>query len=387
MSSPTDSFLSTKRPRIHRSKSGAEIETYECPDLWFDDGNIIIRSILSNKNASIACKVHKSILASHSNAFHDLFDGPQTAFDVASDRYDGVPVMDLPDSPSEVNDFLKALYFPEETHCHLPISSPFFEGIWRGFPFKYEGILRLALKYDCEPLRDQMINVLRHAWPQYLIDWDFLQKRTEDLEVAYLRRECFDMSFAHPEPARTLRLAMDCNVVDILPVVFYDLMRVHEVIAANPWEIFRRADLSVLTAEDLRRLAHGRGNLRGKYLDDITYLQHDIRLDSCKRIPVSGKLFSGKQSPCHASLKKWWDTRLGVASGPSVRDPIRWLREEISLCDDIPQDEVCVGCIRAIKKYLERVREELWTSLPYFFGLTSLVSDNWGKEPEPKIWY
>lgn len=60
------------------------------------------------------------------------------------------------------------------------------------------------MKYDCEPLREQMINVLRHAWPQYLVDWDFLQKRTEDLEVVYLRRECFDMSFAHPEPGMSV---------------------------------------------------------------------------------------------------------------------------------------------------------------------------------------
>jgi hypothetical protein len=113
MSSPTDSFLSAKRPRIHKSKSGDEIETYECPDLWFDDGNIVIRTFLSDKKAYAASKVHKSILASHSNVFHDLFDGPQVAFDVASDRYDGVPVIDLPDSPSEVNNFLRALYFPE----------------------------------------------------------------------------------------------------------------------------------------------------------------------------------------------------------------------------------------------------------------------------------
>lgn len=112
MSSPTDSFLSAKRPRIHKSKSGDETETYECPDLWFDDGNIVIRSFLSDKKAFVACKVHKSILASHSNVFHDLFDGPQAAFEV-SDRYDGVPVIDLPDPPSEVNNFLRALYFPE----------------------------------------------------------------------------------------------------------------------------------------------------------------------------------------------------------------------------------------------------------------------------------
>jgi len=291
-------------------------------------------------------------------------------------------VIELPDSPSEVKNFLKALYFPEETHCHRPISSPFFEGIWKGFPYKYGGILRLSMKYDVAPLRDQMLDALRHAWPQYLFDWDYLQKRTEDLERAYLRRECYDLSFAHPEPARTVRIAMDCNVLDILPVVFYDLVRVHEVIAPNPHEGFRRADLSVLTAVDLRRLTQGRGALRGKFLDGITNLLVVLPHDNCQRIPVPGR-----PSPCRAGLKNWWDAQLGAVSGPSVADPIGWLREKVYLCDDIPHDDVCSGCTRVVKGYLKNVREDLWTSLPEFFGLKGLLSPNWGREPEPKLWF
>jgi hypothetical protein len=112
MSSPTDSFLASKRPRVFKDKSGIDKETYESPDLWFHDGNIIIRTVFS-ENACTVYKVHKSILASHSNVFYDLFDGPQTAFDTASDYYEGLPVIELPDPPSQCNDFLKALYFPE----------------------------------------------------------------------------------------------------------------------------------------------------------------------------------------------------------------------------------------------------------------------------------
>jgi hypothetical protein len=157
---------------------------------------------------------------------------------------------------------------------------------------------------------------------------------------------------------------MEHNILDILPVVFYDLARVHEVIAPNPHEGFRRADLSVLKADDLRRLAQGRGALRGKFLDGLTKLLIVHPHDDCKWIPVPGK-----PSPCRAGLKKWWDMQLGAVSGPSVADPIGWLREKVFLCDDIPHDEVCGGCTRVVKKYLEAVREELWTSLPEFFGL------------------
>jgi hypothetical protein len=39
---------------------------------------------------------------------------------------------------------------------------------------------------------------------QYLFDWDYFRKRTEDLEKAYLQQECFDLSFAHPEPGTSI---------------------------------------------------------------------------------------------------------------------------------------------------------------------------------------
>ncbi len=157
---------------------------------------------------------------------------------------------------------------------------------------------------------------------------------------------------------------MDYDVLDILPIVFYDLARVHEVIAPNPREGFRRADLSVLTADDLRRLTQGRGALRGRFIDRINKLL-DVPHHDCKHMPAPGK-----PSPCHAGLKRWWDAQL--VSGPSAPDPIGWLRDQVSLCDDIPHDEVCCGCTRLVKKYLQAVREDLWTSLPDFFGLVSI---------------
>ncbi|KAI0266833.1 hypothetical protein BC834DRAFT_873753 [Gloeopeniophorella convolvens] len=383
MSSPIDSYVMVaKRPRTQDIKpTDPAVVVRRSPDLWFDDGNIIVRTVVQDKSQTVY-KVHKAVLATHSIVFRELFDGPQAAFYAASELYDDLPVMELPDPPKETNDFLKALYFPEETQRHRPISSPFFEGIWKGFPFPYVGILHLAVKYEVGHLEKHLLDTLRHAWPQYLFDWDYLQKRTEDLEKVYLRSECFDLSFAHPEPARTVRLATDYDVLDILPVVYYDLVRVHEVIAPNPHEGFRRADLSVLSADDLRRLTQGRGALRGKFLDGLANLLVVLPHDGCKRVPVPGKPW-----PCHAGLKKWWDAQLGAVAGPSVADPLGWLRETVELCDDIPHDEVCAGCTRVVKKYLQSVRQELWTSLPEFFGLKGMLPPNWGQEPEPKLWF
>ena len=106
--------LSSKRARL--DGSAALPVTYRSPDLWLQDGTIVLRAV--SPHTHTLYKVHKSVLALHSSVFRDIFSGPQAAFDAGSEWYDGVPLMEMPDPPEDVDSFLKALYFSEYVY-HL----------------------------------------------------------------------------------------------------------------------------------------------------------------------------------------------------------------------------------------------------------------------------
>lgn len=70
-------------------------------EYWFDDGSVVV--IAQNT----AYKIHKSVLARHSEVFNGLFSVPQTC---ADDHVDGCPVVPIPDSSADFSNLLQALY-------------------------------------------------------------------------------------------------------------------------------------------------------------------------------------------------------------------------------------------------------------------------------------
>lgn len=94
-------------------------------DLWLTDGTIIIRTVsqvppTTNTQPTDApfpptytlFKVHRSVLAKHSPVFSGLFGLDQQALESASESFEGIPVMELPEPAEHVESLLKALYFP-----------------------------------------------------------------------------------------------------------------------------------------------------------------------------------------------------------------------------------------------------------------------------------
>lgn len=100
--------------------------------LYFPDGNIVIRTSIpanapadiyqtpspdkniENLSFALLYRVHTGVLASQCGFFSSLFGGSQEAFGHASEKYDDVPVMDLPgDDWQAVDDFLKSIYLPK----------------------------------------------------------------------------------------------------------------------------------------------------------------------------------------------------------------------------------------------------------------------------------
>ncbi|KAI0312613.1 hypothetical protein OF83DRAFT_1176461, partial [Amylostereum chailletii] len=79
-----------KRPRAEGGDAPPVI--VKSTDLWLPDGNILLRTVFTPPTSPTPqhtlYKAHKGVLALHSSVFRDLFDGPQTAFDVGSEAYE-----------------------------------------------------------------------------------------------------------------------------------------------------------------------------------------------------------------------------------------------------------------------------------------------------------
>ena len=70
-------------------------------DIWFEDGNVILVA------GDVAFRVHRGQLERHSEIFRDLFSLPQP---VDQPTFQGSPIIQLYDSPSDITFLLRALY-------------------------------------------------------------------------------------------------------------------------------------------------------------------------------------------------------------------------------------------------------------------------------------
>src|SRR6266702_2179967 len=81
-------------------------------DPWFEDGNIVLLVEDDNHNPLRAFKVHRGVMARHSEVFEAMLDIPQPTTGMSSmiEHIDGCPVVRMYDHPEELSDLIKALY-------------------------------------------------------------------------------------------------------------------------------------------------------------------------------------------------------------------------------------------------------------------------------------
>ncbi|KAI5900105.1 uncharacterized protein SCHCODRAFT_02606999 [Schizophyllum commune H4-8] len=105
------------------------------PDLWFKDGNLVIQVFPR------LFRLHRGVLASHTNFFRDMVQFPESS---EQDMYDEVPLVILHDDDArDAVHFFKAIYV---FHYFLPPPAKTTLAI-------IEGVLRLSHKYDAPMLR------------------------------------------------------------------------------------------------------------------------------------------------------------------------------------------------------------------------------------------
>ncbi|KAF9527872.1 hypothetical protein CPB83DRAFT_855338 [Crepidotus variabilis] len=338
-------------------------------DFWFTDGNIVIIA------GSAAFKVHRGQLERHSEVFSDLFAIPQPQ-DVES--IEGCAFVELQDCPSDVFYFLSALY--DGLYFKQPASGD--------FP-AIAGVLRLSTKYLVEPLRQRCLARLEADWPKTLAEWDAREQRCTDANGRYTPRDHY------PHPILVIELALDMYLPAILPAALYDLSRYgpskillgsgapitafQRMIGqlANPPGQTRPERPVRLSRELLCRALRGREETQRTM---ASFIEKELHC----RAPSPECLYRlDKDRPsklCHESFYFIMLNVLrsvgGIACGRDA-DPLYTLvqaTEMLSRTDFSDGQKqcglkLCQPCKTDFAATAVKAREEVWSSLPQYFGM------------------
>ncbi|THH06663.1 hypothetical protein EW145_g3934 [Phellinidium pouzarii] len=190
---------------------------------WLSDGNIILSVRLepptkSAESRFILYRIHKSNLARHSEVFEHMFSAtiPMAGEEAVNEMYDGLPVIEMPDSKDHVYSLLEVLYEP-----------------WLSLPYKHfepktrntaQLVLEIATKYEMDPIRQRIIAYIVDYWPCSLAEWDVFEARLKIVEDDERRDD--EMDCYAQEPASAIVLARRFEIKSILPAAFYDLARI-----------------------------------------------------------------------------------------------------------------------------------------------------------------
>jgi len=106
--SSTPTVRRSKRQRSDDSFSVNVIDAEPIPavtrsEYWLDDGNIVLQA------ENVQFRVHRSVLARHSNIFKDMFGMPQP-LQPEGPMVDGFPVVYLSDAADDVKTMLGIFY-------------------------------------------------------------------------------------------------------------------------------------------------------------------------------------------------------------------------------------------------------------------------------------
>ncbi|VDB99772.1 unnamed protein product [Peniophora sp. CBMAI 1063] len=362
-----------KRVKSEHENVSARLEI-QSPDLWIDDGNLILRARAegpeTDEPAYTLFRVHKGLLGTQAGYFRRL------SLDGISERMDGIAVLELPESASDVDDFLRALYLPNHLNSY-PITSDDSQFVSRSnFPAVLSGMLRMCKNYDAPALSEIVKGKIRNEWPMTLEKWDALQttlSRYPDAQRA--------AGFA--DPVTTILLAREYDIPEVLPAAFYDLCRVYTFDSLAADFCHRDLDLKALSSEDLVTLISGVAQLR-RYIafSQGLYVQPNPDFSACPfRAPGAGP-------SCQEGIAEAWQkNKMFLCSAGDILLRLEAFGELIgdSLNVILPMASgrnralVCPKCRAQAIIQIQIRRENVWASLPAVFGLTPLVGDKWIK--------
>ncbi|KLO13611.1 hypothetical protein SCHPADRAFT_940271 [Schizopora paradoxa] len=343
--------------------NGGEGEAFMKHDsLWFWDGNIILAAASSSdKRLSMRFRVHKSVLSRESQVFSDMFALPiQYVKPISNDDImEGLPFIRMHDSAEDVEALLKYLYGLIRDVALTRPRHP-------DFAKKSRGILWIADKYGMDGVKAHFIARLRADWPKTLAEWDRMDAIKET--VVKFGRVCVDTwpEELLPEPVSAAILAMEFGVEDILPSIFYEMLRCYSRVdwdtlgetktVFNPDERGARWQLATAEILHLRNIIREEGDAKMKAL--LSNLRPNTTAHS-RHKPLSC-CFSLKSPPAIETLLRPTSTVDDILQ--SSRDWLRFLRQ------GVPQSRfkdlaMCNWCRSYLDEQILSGRNDFWRFL------------------------
>ncbi|TFK40674.1 hypothetical protein BDQ12DRAFT_733879 [Crucibulum laeve] len=304
---------------------------------WFDDGNII----LVTQDAPTAFRLHRGVLARHSEIFQDMFAIPQPSSEV--EMFEGCQVVRMYDNPSELSNLVKALYDGVKFR-NTNIQDFFY----------LAGILRLSTKYFISHLRMASIQHLARTWSYTLKGHD------EMVDKALSTPAIGDMTYPYVHPLHVLNLAREVNVNIVIPSTFYflSIYPLAEIMQADhpklkiehpskPSSTLSLTDIQLYTLMFQHRL---------QVIQDFVR-QFCSEKATSRKCPYSTACARGF-SRLVSQLNRSWSLRTG---------PLHYMRQAIKEVDH--DSTICEACKTNFKEDVTHLRRKLWSELPVILGL------------------
>jgi hypothetical protein len=235
-----------------------------------------------------------------------------------------------------------------------------------------------------ETLRQRCLTRLNLDWPSTLATWDQREQEATDILGRYVPRE------SCPHPILVIELALDLGIPSVLPAAFYDLARYgpSKILAGSPYpslaiDHFISRELGppspatvTLSRDNICRTFQGRENVQ-RFM--ATFIATELQ----NRPPSAECLFQfdvDPSRPCHESFYFIMLNVLrsvgGIACGRDA-DSLFTLVQAMEMLSrtDFSDGQrqcglrMCQPCKTDFTVSAMKAREEVWGSLPAWFGL------------------
>ncbi|KAF9482969.1 hypothetical protein BDN70DRAFT_828351 [Pholiota conissans] len=286
-------------------------------DLWFADGNLILKA----ENSLF--RIYSGLLGARSSVFKDMFGFPPP--EGGNTMMDGCPIVTVYDSAKDMAYFLKAVfdssYFePPPSPTELPI---------------VEAVLRLSLKYDVQYLRRRALHHLSSTFPMTLDGW-------RDRDTFRTIPPVDNTPFA------AFRIAREFDLTWLLPAILYCVSShpFEKTLDSAPWGNEELA----FGWEDKRMAIIGRQKL--------LLMQHRSAVSMAKL--AGTKIEDCTGATCSSTKQRCAD----ILGGWDMAGFLDYFEDHADIYEDF-----CPACNAAFKELCAADSDEMWTKLPELFGL------------------